>query len=261
MVRSSQFHLCACIWQLSPVNAGGDVIIEFSTADTADQGGIRENVLVADDGKTYSDLMELLPEVAEIRVRWKLDEEGLPWYVGGFTLIGHGGAMLADADAEELEESGSGSDRPISADLPLVERLPLVALVLNWVDPYQLEERDGVPIIKMPSPDHVSDTVPTTWDSRTELQLSKSPRATWVWAADRTQAAELQALLTASGCPMSAARGDGAEDCTLDLDIGVATMEGLECLLKAGYSFRWHPAQHPLDRTTDLYGVPVAGAE
>lgn len=222
---------------------------------------IRQNVLVADTGKTYTDLMELLPEVAAIRIHWKL-HEGLPSHVGGFTLIGHGGATLADVvDTEHLEGTGSVLDRTITADLPLVERLPLVEIVLNWVDAYDLDERDGVSVIDLPSSDHVSDTVPMTWTHPTELELSKSSRATWVWAADQDQAAKLQAHLVADGCQVSAARGENAEDRTLDLDIGVVAMQGLESLQKAGYSFRWHPGQHPLDRTADLYGVPVAGGE
>lgn len=79
--------------------------------------------------------------------------------------------------------------------------------------------------------------------------------------SDRDQAAKLQALLTSNGCQVSAVRGENAEDRTLDLEIGVVAMEGLESLQKAGYSFRWHPAQYPLDRTPDLYGIPVAGAK
>lgn len=150
---------------------------------------------------------------------------------------------------------------PIAADLPLVERLPLVATVLTWVDAEELAERDGVSVIDLPSPGHVSDAVPAAWSHSTELELSKSPHATWVWAADRDQAAELHAPLTANGCEASAAQGDGAEDRTLDLDIGVVAMEGLGSLQKAGYSFRWHPGQHVLDRTADLYGIPVAGGE
>lgn len=93
-----------------------------------------------------------------------------------------------------------------------------------------------------------------------ELELSTSPRATWVWAADGDQAESLRALLEAGGYHVSAARGGNAEDRTLDLDIGVVALEGLECLRDAGYSFRWHPGQHPLDRTEDRYGIPVTGA-
>ncbi|NEN04738.1 hypothetical protein G3T36_02540 [Diaminobutyricibacter tongyongensis] len=177
--------------------------------------------------------MELLPEVAEIPIWWALDEDGLPTSPASFTLIGHGGAMLADVDTEEVE--GSGSDRPVTADLPLVARLPLVATVLAWVDPFELDERDGVSVLELPSPDYVSDVVPTTWDNSMELELSTSPRATWVWATDRDRAETLQALLTASSCEVSAARGGNAESWTLDLDIGVVAWEGMECLVKAGY--------------------------
>jgi hypothetical protein len=60
---------------------------------------------------------------------------------------------------------------------------------------------------------------------------------------------------------VAAARGGNAEDRTLDLDIGVVALEKLECLPGVGYSFRWHPDQHPLDRADDRYGIPVAGAD
>lgn len=91
-----------------------------------------------------------------------------------------------------------------------------------------------------------------------ELELSTSPRGTWVWASNRDQAAVLQALLRDAGCEVTPARGGNAEDRTLDLDIGVVALEGLERLQDAGYSFRWHAEQHPLNRTEDLYGIPVA---
>lgn len=93
-----------------------------------------------------------------------------------------------------------------------------------------------------------------------ELELSTSPRATWVWAEDRDQAALLQGILNAGGCQVSAAQGGNAEVRTLDLDIGVVAMEGLERLQGAGYSFRWHPGQHPLDQADHLYGIPVSAA-
>lgn len=93
-----------------------------------------------------------------------------------------------------------------------------------------------------------------------ELELSTSPRATWVWAADEDEAKSVHALLTAAGCQVEPARGRNADTRTLDLDIGVVALEGLECLRDAGYSFRWHIAQHPLDRAEDLYGIPVEAA-
>jgi len=93
-----------------------------------------------------------------------------------------------------------------------------------------------------------------------ELELSTSPRATWVWAGDEDQAELLRTSLNAAGCEASAARGGNAESRTLDLDIGVVALEGLQFLLDAGFSFRWHPGQHALNRAERLYGIPVAAA-
>jgi hypothetical protein len=92
------------------------------------------------------------------------------------------------------------------------------------------------------------------------LEISTSPRATWVWAADRGQAEELQTALSAAGHQVSAARGGNAESRTLDLDIGPVALDGLQFLLDSGYSFRWHPGQHPLNRAEHLFGIPVAAA-
>lgn len=91
-----------------------------------------------------------------------------------------------------------------------------------------------------------------------ELETSTSPRATWVWAMDHHQAEALRASLNAAGHEAAAARGGNAEGRTLDLDIGVVALEGLQFLLDAGYSFRWHPGQHPLNRAERLDGIPVA---
>lgn len=90
------------------------------------------------------------------------------------------------------------------------------------------------------------------------LEISTSPRATWVWAADRGQPEELQAALSAAGHQVSAAHGGNAENRTLDLDIGAVALEGLQFILEAGYSFRWHPGQHPLNTAEHLYRIPVA---
>lgn len=92
-----------------------------------------------------------------------------------------------------------------------------------------------------------------------ELEVSTSPRATWVWAADRDEAESLRVILKAGGCQVQPARGGHAEARTLDLDIGVVALEGLELLHNAGYSFRWHSSQHPLNRADDLYGIAVQG--
>ena len=90
------------------------------------------------------------------------------------------------------------------------------------------------------------------------LDISTSPRATWVWGADRGQAEELQAALSAAGHQVSAVRGGNADSRTLYLDIGAVALEGLQFLLDAGYVFRWHPGQHPLNRAEHLYGIPVS---
>lgn len=93
-----------------------------------------------------------------------------------------------------------------------------------------------------------------------ELELSTSPRAIWVWAADDAQAEALRASLAGAGHEVAAARGGNAEGRTLALDIGVVGFEALQFLLGAGYSLRWHPGQHPLNRAEHLYGIPVAAA-
>ena len=92
------------------------------------------------------------------------------------------------------------------------------------------------------------------------LELSTNPRVTWVWAADQDQAEVLPTSLKVAGHEAVAARGGNAESRTLDLDIGAVALEGLRFLQDAGYSFRWHPQQHPLNRAERLYGIPVAAA-
>ena len=91
-----------------------------------------------------------------------------------------------------------------------------------------------------------------------DLQLSTSPRATWLWAVDVDQAQELRSLLKEAGGSVSSAVGRNAEPRVLDLDIGVVALDSLEVLRRAGYSFRWHPQQSALNRATDLYGIPVS---
>ena len=68
----------------------------------------------------------------------------------------------------------------------------------------------------------------------------------------------MRASLNAAGHEAAAARGGNAESRTLDLDIGAIAFEGLQFLLDAGYSFRWHPGQHLLNRSEHLYGIAVA---
>jgi hypothetical protein len=94
----------------------------------------------------------------------------------------------------------------------------------------------------------------------TELELSTSPRATWVWAVDEDHARELRELLAAAGCSAYPAAGRNAEARVLDLDIGVVAADGLDALVVAGYSFRWSVQQADANRGSDLYGIPVAGS-
>jgi hypothetical protein len=91
-----------------------------------------------------------------------------------------------------------------------------------------------------------------------ELEVSTSPRATWVWAADVDEAEQLRGILTEAGCSPSDATGANAELRVLDLDIGVVALDALRALGRAGYTFRWHSGQSPLNRLPALYGVGVA---
>ena len=90
-----------------------------------------------------------------------------------------------------------------------------------------------------------------------QLELSTSPRATWVWARDTAVAQRLSDILAAAGRSVSAATGKNAEPRILDLDIGVDAADGLATLEEAGYSFRWHPAQRELNRGATLFGLAV----
>ena len=54
-----------------------------------------------------------------------------------------------------------------------------------------------------------------------QLELSTSPRATWVWAHNVEEAQRLSHILVAAGRSVSSAAGKNAEPRILDLDIGV----------------------------------------
>ncbi len=91
-----------------------------------------------------------------------------------------------------------------------------------------------------------------------QLHISTSPRATWVWAPDAEVANRLQGILSEAGCSYSNAVGKHADNRILDLDIGVVALDGLNALADAGYTFRWHPKQHSLNRGSNLYGMSVS---
>jgi len=94
-----------------------------------------------------------------------------------------------------------------------------------------------------------------------ELEISASPRATWVWANTVEHAEELRKVLAASRCVASAATGRNSEARVLDLDMGVDGLNGLEALQRSGYTFRWHSGQHVLNRSSKLFGLAVADAD
>jgi len=98
------------------------------------------------------------------------------------------------------------------------------------------------------------------YGSKMQLELSTSPRATWVWAHDVAEAERLSDILTAADRSVSPATGKNAAPHILNLDIGVDAADGLATLKEAGYSFRWHPTQHELNRGPTLFGLTVADA-
>jgi hypothetical protein len=89
------------------------------------------------------------------------------------------------------------------------------------------------------------------------LEISTSPRATWIWAQNAGEAEILREILTAAHCSFSDPAGKNAEPRILDLDIGIVAAEGLTALEMAGYSFQWHPTQHKLNRQPTLLGLTI----
>ena len=90
-----------------------------------------------------------------------------------------------------------------------------------------------------------------------ELEVSTSPRSTWVWAHDDEEAARLQVMLLAANCSVRSASGRNSESRVLDIDIGYEAFDAVKVLLGAGYSFRWHPDQYVLNRRPTLFGFPI----
>ncbi len=122
---------------------------------------------MADQGKTYQDLMMLLPEVSTIAVSWIRDEDGDFRGVGHVTLAGHDGEVLISIDADQVEELPQFVLEALDArQLDLIHRMPAVLTVIEWLDPWELEEaEDGSAIIVLPSALHVPDEPPTEWTS------------------------------------------------------------------------------------------------
>lgn len=89
------------------------------------------------------------------------------------------------------------------------------------------------------------------------LEVSTSPRSTWVWAENVDEAEQLRGLLGAAGCEVYPASGRNAEPRVLDLEIGYVAGEGIAALHSAGYRFLWHPSQYVLNRGATILGFPV----
>lgn len=91
----------------------------------------------------------------------------------------------------------------------------------------------------------------------TEVQISTSPRSTWVWAPDEASAQRVREIT--GGRPASY-RGDSLPLVT-DIDIGVDALTACEALAAAGFTFSWHDSEHPLNREgwpSQLPGMPGA---
>ena len=92
-----------------------------------------------------------------------------------------------------------------------------------------------------------------------ELLVSTSPRSTWLWAATDDDAAAVRALLDAEEQYWTPARRYGQElSHVTDVEIGSAAQDSCAVLTAAGWSLRWHPDQHPLNRRETLLGFPMA---
>lgn len=90
-----------------------------------------------------------------------------------------------------------------------------------------------------------------------ELELSTSPRSTWVWFPDTHTLGLAEDELTAAGCSVRRVVGIPGVERVLDIDIGVEALEGMLALDAAGYTFRWHESQHVMNRV-DRFGIAIA---
>ncbi|GIG40734.1 hypothetical protein [Cellulomonas phragmiteti] len=95
-----------------------------------------------------------------------------------------------------------------------------------------------------------------------ELQVTTSPRSTWLWAASDADAAEVRALLDAGAHFWVPAYRYGNEVARVtDVEIGATALDACETLTASGWVLRWHPDQHPLNRRNTLLGLPIAQPE
>jgi hypothetical protein len=95
----------------------------------------------------------------------------------------------------------------------------------------------------------------------TELQISTSPRSTWVWSPDEDTARRVQEM---TGGRPAYRRGERL-DLVSDVDIGVTALATCGALAAEGFTFTWHESEHPLNRDNwprTLPGMPgVAKAD
>lgn len=75
----------------------------------------------------------------------------------------------------------------------------------------------------------------------TELQVSTSPRMTWLWAPDEHAAQRVREITSGS----SATHRGEALALVTDVGIGVEALAACEELAKAGFTFTWHGSEHP----------------
>lgn len=77
-----------------------------------------------------------------------------------------------------------------------------------------------------------------------DLQISTSPRMTWLWAPDTDTARLARSTLDAAGeYWQPAQRGREQLPLVTDVEIGVTALEACQTLEAAGFTFSWHEDQ------------------
>lgn len=91
------------------------------------------------------------------------------------------------------------------------------------------------------------------------LLVATSPRSTWITAPDVGTAAVVREILGGAGFEVR--RYGDVDELAVDVGNGTEAMNAGDLLLAAGYRFRWHPDQHPLNRRATAWGIPVDPVE